>query len=90
MTETDYASLVRDDRVHNALYVDPAIFEAEMERIFKNTWVWVGHDSEVPTPNSYKTSHVGLEPVIVTRDKAGQVHVPVSYTHLTLPTKRIV
>jgi len=75
MTETDYASLVRDDRVHNALYVDPAIFEAEMERIFKNTWVWVGHDSEVPTPNSYKTSHVGLEPVIVTRDKAGKVHV---------------
>ena len=75
MTQTDYASLVREDRVHNALYVDPAIFEAEMERIFKNTWVWVGHDSEVPTPNSYKTSHVGLEPVIVTRDKAGKVHV---------------
>jgi len=75
MTQTDYASLVRDDRVHTALYVDPAIFEAEMERIYKNTWVWVGHDSEVPTANSYKTAHVGLEPVIVTRDKAGKVHV---------------
>jgi phenylpropionate dioxygenase-like ring-hydroxylating dioxygenase large terminal subunit len=75
MTDTDYASLVRHDRIHTTLYADPAIFEAEMERIYKNTWVWVGHNSELPTANSYKTSHVGLEPVIVTRDKAGKVHV---------------
>ncbi len=71
----DYAGLVRDDRVHTALYRDPAIFEDEMERIFKSTWVWVAHVSEVARPNSYKTSHVGKQPVIVSRDKDGNIHV---------------
>jgi phenylpropionate dioxygenase-like ring-hydroxylating dioxygenase large terminal subunit len=72
---TDFASLVRDDRVHTALYTDAAIFDEEMERIFRNTWVWVAHDSELPGPNTFKTTHVGQTPVIVTRDKAGAIHV---------------
>ena len=71
----DYAALVQSDRVHTALYRDPAIFEDEMERIFKRTWVWVAHASELPGPNTFKTAHVGRQPVIVTRDKAGFVHV---------------
>jgi phenylpropionate dioxygenase-like ring-hydroxylating dioxygenase large terminal subunit len=75
MTHSEFASLVEQDRVHTALYTDPEIFAEEMERIYKNTWVWVGHDSELPTPNSFKTAHVGLEPVIVARDKARKVHV---------------
>jgi phenylpropionate dioxygenase-like ring-hydroxylating dioxygenase large terminal subunit len=70
--DTDYAALVQDDRVHTALYKDGAIFDEEMERIFKNTWVWVGHDSELPGPNTFKKSFVGNQPVIVTRDKAGR------------------
>lgn len=73
---TDPANtLVREDRVHTSLYTDPALFDAEMDRIFKNSWVWVAHGSELPGPNTFKTAHVGLEPVIVTRDKAGEVHV---------------
>lgn len=75
MSTADYAELVRDDRVLTPIYNDPAIFEAEMERIFKKTWVWVAHASDVAAPNSFKTSHVGREPVIVTRDKAGDLHV---------------
>lgn len=71
----DYAALVREDRVHTSLYRDPAIFGEEMERIFKATWVWVAHASELPGPNTFKTSFVGTQPVIVTRDRAGAVHV---------------
>jgi phenylpropionate dioxygenase-like ring-hydroxylating dioxygenase large terminal subunit len=73
MSTTDYAALVKDDRVHTALYKDSAIFDEEMERIFKNTWVWVGHESELPGPNTFKKSFVGNQPVIVTRDKAGEI-----------------
>jgi hypothetical protein len=73
MSSTDYAALVKDDRVHTALYKDSAIFDEEMERIFKNTWVWVGHESELPGPNTFKKSFVGNQPVIVTRDKAGEI-----------------
>lgn len=71
----DYAALVRDDRVHIALYRDPEIFDDELERIFKSTWVWVAHASEIARNNSYRTSHVGRQPVIVSRDKEGKVHV---------------
>ncbi|MXK61426.1 aromatic ring-hydroxylating dioxygenase subunit alpha, partial [Burkholderia pseudomallei] len=29
------------DRIAPALYYDPQIFEAELERIFYKTWIWV-------------------------------------------------
>jgi phenylpropionate dioxygenase-like ring-hydroxylating dioxygenase large terminal subunit len=67
--------MVQDDRVLTPLYTDPAIFEEEMERIFKNSWVWVAHESDIARPNSFKTSFVGREPVIVTRDKKGGINV---------------
>lgn len=75
MSTHDYASLVKQDRVHTALYTDPEIFDEEMERIFKTTWVWVAHDSQVPNKNDWITTHVGQEPVIVNRDKNGTVRV---------------
>lgn len=75
MTHADYGDVVREDRVHTALYTDPAIFEEEMERIFKATWVWVAHDSHIPNKNDWITTHVGREPVIVNRDKHGTVRV---------------
>jgi phenylpropionate dioxygenase-like ring-hydroxylating dioxygenase large terminal subunit len=73
MSTMDFGALVKDDRVHTALYKDGAIFDEEMERIFKNTWIWVGHESELPSANTFKKSFVGNQPVIVTRDKAGVI-----------------
>ena len=72
---SNYAELVREDRVHTSLYTDPAIFEAEIERIFNTTWVWVAHDSELPNKNDWITTFVGRQPVIVNRDKSGVVRV---------------
>jgi hypothetical protein len=69
MSTQDYASLVKPDRVHTALYTDPDIFDEEMERIFRTTWVWVAHDSQIPNKNDWISTHVGHEPVIVNRDK---------------------
>lgn len=62
-------------RVHTRAYTDPDIFEMEMERIFARTWVYVGHESEIPEPGNYKTSHVGRQPVIVTRADKGVINV---------------
>jgi phenylpropionate dioxygenase-like ring-hydroxylating dioxygenase large terminal subunit len=71
----DYPSLVGEDRVHTSLYVDADIFDAEMDKIFQNTWVWVAHASEIPAAGNYKMSHVGRQPVIVTRTADGRAHV---------------
>ncbi len=75
---TDTRDLFRDDRAHTSLYTDPEIFESEMERIFYRTWVWVAHESEIPNPGDYLTTHVGLQPVIVSRDRSGELHVLVN------------
>jgi phenylpropionate dioxygenase-like ring-hydroxylating dioxygenase large terminal subunit len=71
----DYAGLIRDDRVHGSLYVDPAVYADEMDRIFGRGWVFVGHDSEIPERGQWVTRRLGRESVIMVRDRAGQVHV---------------
>lgn len=67
--------LVQPDRVHHSVYTDPQIFDLEMEFIFGKTWVYVGHEGEVPNPGDYRLGYVGREPVIMARDRDGVVHV---------------
>ena len=64
-----------DFRVHTDAYVSPAIFELEMRRIFERTWVYVAHESQLPAAGDYITTTIGTQPVIVTRDTRGVVHV---------------
>lgn len=65
--------LVREDRVHRSLYTDPVIFQREVERVFGGTWTYLAHESELPQPNDFVTRPLGLRPVIVTRDRHGEV-----------------
>lgn len=67
--------LVRDDHVHGSLYTDPAIYQAELQKIWYRTWVYVGHESEVPNPNDYVMKSIGPEPILMTRDKSGQINL---------------
>ncbi|CAB4920679.1 MAG: Rieske 2Fe-2S domain-containing protein [Actinobacteria bacterium] len=68
------ADLVQDDRVAGRLYTDPELFEQEITKIFERTWVWVAHESEIPSPGSFVSTHVGRQPVIVVRDRKGQIN----------------
>jgi PAH dioxygenase large subunit len=54
---------------------DPAIFDAELEKIFKTSWLFVAHESELEQKGDYVTRKMGAEAVIVTRDEAGQPRV---------------
>lgn len=54
-------------RLDPRVYDDPDIFALEMRRIFERNWVYVGHESEVAEPGDYRTSTIGLQPVIVSR-----------------------
>ena len=70
-----FAQLIQDDHVHGSLYTDPAIFQAELEKIWFRTWVYVGHTSEVPQPNDYVMKSIGPEPIIMTRGRDGEIHL---------------
>ena len=71
----NYADLVHQDRVHGTLYTDPAVYEDEIERIFHQGWVYVGHDSEVAELSSWCVKPLGRQTVILTRDKNNAIHV---------------
>lgn len=62
-------------RVHGSVYTDEALFRAEMQNIYAKTWVYVAHESQVPQPGDYKTGHLGLQPIIISRSEDGAVNV---------------
>lgn len=85
MTELGY---VIDDRqtprfrVHRTTMVDPEIYRLERDTIFNRSWLYVGHESEIPNRNDFRARGVGGRPLVLTRDSEGQVRVFInSCTH---------
>ncbi len=74
-TTIDFYNLVRDGQVHHRVYSDPEIFEAEMERVFGRSWIFVAHESEVPAPGDFKTDRIGRRPVILIRGMDGELRL---------------
>jgi benzoate/toluate 1,2-dioxygenase alpha subunit len=68
-------ALVRPDEIHRDAYLDPELFDLEMEQLWRNTWIYVGHDSQVPQPGDFYTTHLAREPVILLRGSDGAVRV---------------
>jgi phenylpropionate dioxygenase-like ring-hydroxylating dioxygenase large terminal subunit len=68
-------NLIRETEVHRDVYLDEEVFQLEMEHLFANTWVYVGHDSQVPNPGDYACTTIGRQPVLVVRHEDGAVHV---------------
>jgi len=62
-------------RVHRRAYVDQAVFDAEIDRIFGQSWVYVGHESEVREPGCFKTTTIGRQPVILVKGQDGEIRV---------------
>ncbi|MDK2766092.1 MAG: aromatic ring-hydroxylating dioxygenase subunit alpha [Sphingomonas sp.] len=64
-------SLIREGGVHARLYTNESIFDHEMAAIFGSTWIYVGHESEIPARGDYLRRTMGKEPVILTRSATG-------------------
>ena len=67
--------LVRDTEIHKDLYIDQELFQLEMEQLFANTWVYVGHASQIPKKGDYYTTTVGTEAVIMVRHTDDSIKV---------------
>ncbi len=74
-------SLIVDDRdrglfrVHRSVFTSEEVLKRELDEIFSKSWLYVGHESEIPNPNDFQTRRVGGRTVIYTRDKHGNVQV---------------
>ena len=51
------------------------VFDLEMEHLWPSSWIYLGHDSQVPEPGDYLSVDVAREPLIMVRDRDGSVCV---------------
>jgi Rieske 2Fe-2S family protein len=55
-------------------YRDPGIFALELQQIFYREWLFAAHTVELQRAGSYLTLQVGAYPILLTRDREGQIH----------------
>ncbi len=57
------------------IYTDERIYALEQQKIFGGpVWNYAGLDAELPQPGDYIRSYAGSIPIVVARDKQGDVH----------------
>ena len=54
-------------------YTDEEIFQADLENIFYQRWIFAIHDFEIPKTGDYLTYQFGTCNVVLVRDKSGQI-----------------
>ena len=67
--------LVQADRVHRDVYTDDEVFQLEMERLWSRTWIYVGHESQVPNAGDFITVDIAAQPVIMVRHTDGTIRL---------------
>ncbi|WP_175946017.1 Rieske 2Fe-2S domain-containing protein [Burkholderia pyrrocinia] len=78
------ATAVQDDkeagvfRCRRDIFTNAELFELEMKHIFESNWVYLAHESQIPDNNDYYTTWIGRQPVVVTRDKTGELHAVIN------------
>lgn len=63
-----------DHRLHRSAFTDEALFELEMKHIFEGNWIYLAHESQIPNNNDYYTTHIGRQPVVIARNRQGQLN----------------
>lgn len=55
------------------LYNDPLMFRLDMDHIFLKQWLFAGMTCEVPGKGDYMTVDIGQNPVLLVRDRDGEI-----------------
>jgi carnitine monooxygenase subunit len=50
------------------------VFDTERRKLFRSTWLYFGQESALPGPGTYATETVATMPIIVTRDRTGELN----------------
>jgi benzoate/toluate 1,2-dioxygenase alpha subunit len=68
-------ALVRDDAVHRDVYINPELFDIEMQRLWRPAWTYIGHDSQVPHAGDFYAVTIAGQPLLMLRGSDGAVRV---------------
>ena len=60
-------------RVDRNIYLDEAVFRAELRSIFEADWIFLCHESQVKKPGDYFAAYLGRQPVFVHRQEDGSL-----------------
>jgi benzoate/toluate 1,2-dioxygenase subunit alpha len=61
-------------RCRRDIFTDPEFFELEMKYIWEGNWVYLAHETQIPNNNDYITGYIGRQPIVISRDRTGQLH----------------
>lgn len=61
--------------IPSVIHNNQEVHDAELERIFGRSWVFVGHESEIPTAGDYAKRYIGDSPFIFVRDENEEIQV---------------
>ncbi|WP_234904394.1 aromatic ring-hydroxylating oxygenase subunit alpha [Mycolicibacterium frederiksbergense] len=61
--------------IDSSAFYDEAVYQRELDSIFKRSWLFVGHESMIPKPGDFRTTYMADDAVIVCRDKESRVRV---------------
>lgn len=56
-------------------FADTSVWRRELDAVFRRSWLFVAHESEVPEPGDYVTRLMGTDEVIVARNESGEIRV---------------
>ena len=62
-------------KLDRRIFSDQAVYDEEMEKIFGRAWLMIGHESLVPASDDFFHTYMGEDPVILTRDGTGRLHI---------------
>jgi PAH dioxygenase large subunit len=69
----EMAETLPQGEVPAAILNDAEVFAMEREKVFARSWVYLGHESEIPQPGDYVLRYVVDDAFIVIRDEKGVV-----------------
>ena len=61
--------------VSREIFWNQDLYDQEMEQVFNRSWLFVGHESQIPEPGDFFLGRMGEEAVIVSRGRDEKVHV---------------